>query len=272
MYSKALPDQWRKKFPTKISIMQGSKHYQDCCNATVDRLNKVKESANELYAAGHYTEAIPQYHAALADTDLEISHYDLGACALRTTLCSNIAQCHLKLNQYQECLDITLKGVIYAGYPEWTVQSSVVGKILFRRATAMKELGMVSLGVQTITAALRVDSNWFTLSHEEQIASSRTGKTPSKQHAQFLQLETQLQQLLLEQQKTAQEGKSEDKLVPCAVCGLETKPHFCGRCLKTSYCSAACQRTHWKGTHKKECKSAEPSKKLSLDRGASVRP
>ena len=37
----------------------------------------------------------------------------------------------------------------------------------------------------------------------------------------------------------------------CAVCGKEAE-YRCSRCKLTRYCSAACQRGHWK-THKKEC-------------------
>eukprot|EP00035_Acanthoeca_spectabilis_P010452 m.185314 g.185314 ORF g.185314 m.185314 type:complete len:499 (-) comp15025_c0_seq1:161-1657(-) len=41
----------------------------------------------------------------------------------------------------------------------------------------------------------------------------------------------------------------------CAVCStLPEKPKWCGGCLKVPYCSAACQKKHWKeGGHKAEC-------------------
>lgn len=42
----------------------------------------------------------------------------------------------------------------------------------------------------------------------------------------------------------------------CANCLIEDCTKKCSKCKKVFYCSAACQRTHWK-THKADCKPAE---------------
>ena len=40
----------------------------------------------------------------------------------------------------------------------------------------------------------------------------------------------------------------------CAACGAESGTlSRCGRCRSVWYCSADCQRAHWKKTHKREC-------------------
>lgn len=44
-------------------------------------------------------------------------------------------------------------------------------------------------------------------------------------------------------------------LEACTACGgTATKPQKCSVCLRVSYCSKECQRSHWK-THKSECKA-----------------
>ena len=56
----------------------------------------------------------------------------------------------------------------------------------------------------------------------------------------------------------------------CAACGAESGTlSRCGRCRSVWYCSADCQRAHWKKTHKRECgktaASAEPPSATSGD-------
>ena len=50
----------------------------------------------------------------------------------------------------------------------------------------------------------------------------------------------------------------------CSGCGraraLQEKFRACSRCEKTRYCSKECQKKHWKGQHKKECKTPEEQK------------
>ena len=48
----------------------------------------------------------------------------------------------------------------------------------------------------------------------------------------------------------------------CAACGVETgKLLTCARCRSVWYCSADCQRAHWKKVHKRECGKATASAK-----------
>ena len=55
----------------------------------------------------------------------------------------------------------------------------------------------------------------------------------------------------------------------CAACGAESGTlSRCGRCRSVWYCSADCQRAHWKKTHKRECgKTAARSEPPSATSG-----
>lgn len=50
--------------------------------------------------------------------------------------------------------------------------------------------------------------------------------------------------------------------VTCTVCKNVGKVSVCGGCKKTRYCSKACQTSHWKAIHKRECRSnsSQPAK------------
>lgn len=42
----------------------------------------------------------------------------------------------------------------------------------------------------------------------------------------------------------------------CAACGAPDATMVCERCRRAWYCSAACQRAHWRGAHKAACAAA----------------
>jgi len=61
---------------------------------------------------------------------------------------------------------------------------------------------------------------------------------------------------------------ADDLFVPehCASCNvsdteLSRELHCCTRCHNVLYCGPACQKSHWKSTHKKECIKAKAEKK-----------
>jgi rRNA maturation protein Nop10 len=45
----------------------------------------------------------------------------------------------------------------------------------------------------------------------------------------------------------------EDKCRACGTKPAKEKLKFCSRCKGVSYCSKACEKVHWKTTHKREC-------------------
>ena len=40
----------------------------------------------------------------------------------------------------------------------------------------------------------------------------------------------------------------------CACCGAPNAPKLCSQCRAASYCTASCQRKHWRAGHKKNCR------------------
>lgn len=42
---------------------------------------------------------------------------------------------------------------------------------------------------------------------------------------------------------------------PCVVCGMEST-HSCGKCKKSAYCCAGCQKVHWNSGHSQSCSDA----------------
>ncbi|CAI2368363.1 unnamed protein product [Moneuplotes crassus] len=61
-------------------------------------------------------------------------------------------------------------------------------------------------------------------------------------------------------EKMEEESKTQaerDAALKCSYCGCpegSIKHKLCSACKKVYYCSAECQKQHWKATHKKECK------------------
>ncbi|KAG9147014.1 hypothetical protein Leryth_005270 [Lithospermum erythrorhizon] len=56
---------------------------------------------------------------------------------------------------------------------------------------------------------------------------------------------------------------------PCAVCGNYTKKR-CSRCKMISYCSEACQRSHWISDHKAKCNNLKLISKANSNHSAST--
>ena len=54
----------------------------------------------------------------------------------------------------------------------------------------------------------------------------------------------------------------------CAACNYPRAPSVCSRCKAVYYCSPACQRTHWRSSHKGECKALAAA---ALDAAAASR-
>ncbi|GAA0185681.1 cysteine protease [Lithospermum erythrorhizon] len=61
-----------------------------------------------------------------------------------------------------------------------------------------------------------------------------------------------------------------DATEPCAVCGKLTKKR-CSRCKIISYCSEACQRSHWISEHKAKCNNLKLIRKTNSNQSTSTR-
>ncbi|KAF9029480.1 hypothetical protein BDZ89DRAFT_1065450 [Hymenopellis radicata] len=57
------------------------------------------------------------------------------------------------------------------------------------------------------------------------------------------------------------EGRDKITNTACAACGSPHDLKICAGCRQRFYCSAACQKGHWKSTHKQECEDLQKRKR-----------
>ncbi|KAJ7600478.1 hypothetical protein C8J56DRAFT_1019636 [Mycena floridula] len=60
------------------------------------------------------------------------------------------------------------------------------------------------------------------------------------------------------------DGRDSSRSTACAACGSPHDLKACSGCRQRFYCSAPCQKGHWKSTHKRECEELKKKNQVSV--------
>ena len=75
--------------------------------STVDKAEERKAQGNSAYERADFSEALRHYGDALHQLDESGEDNEPGPLALRCTLLTNQAACHLKLQRYERCIEVS---------------------------------------------------------------------------------------------------------------------------------------------------------------------
>ncbi|KAI9668918.1 MAG: hypothetical protein M1829_005230 [Trizodia sp. TS-e1964] len=114
-----------------------------------------------------------------------------------------------------------------------------------RRSTLLFFSSVVSSQLARPTDALRDIDEAIRLS----------GTTADSPFAPMKTLMAAVRKGLVLQVKLAGRLGDEKALVPCSGCQMAKGTRSCLRCCRVMYCNSACQKRHWKESHKKDCEA-----------------
>ncbi|CAD2113702.1 hypothetical protein YYG_00308 [Plasmodium vinckei petteri] len=142
-------DENEVKEEEKVNILKNTDFSDD------EKLNK--DDANEKYKSGDYEEALKIWKRGLKSINYVLSkHEELNSEKLNefkkmhSTYCSNIAQGHLKLNQYSECVKYSLLA---------KENDKLNVKIYFRLAKGYFMLGKYDDAIHVLNKGIKINND-----------------------------------------------------------------------------------------------------------------